>query len=79
MHGDARMNATPTAQLYGIDACRKIIFPDEATAPAERTFKKWMAARYFPVHKIGRRVFLDPEEVRAALSRRFRINAVEAR
>lgn len=72
------MNASPTAQLLGIEPCLKIVFPDEATAPAVRTFKKWMAARYFPVHKIGHRVFLDPEEVRAALSRRFRINAVDA-
>jgi hypothetical protein len=37
-----------------------------------------MANRYFPVHKIGRRVFLDPVEVRSALDRRFKINATPA-
>jgi hypothetical protein len=67
-----------TPQLVGVEACRKIVFPDEDSAPAPRTFKKWMASRFFPVHRIGRRVFLDPVEVRSALSRRFRINAVDA-
>jgi hypothetical protein len=65
-------------QLVGIEACRKIVFPDEDSAPGPRTFAKWMAARYFPVHKIGRRVFLDPEEVRRSLDRRFKINAATA-
>lgn len=64
--------------LVGVETCRKIIFPDEASAPAPRTFKKWMYSRFFPVHRIGRRVFVDPSEVRAALSRRFRINADDA-
>lgn len=64
--------------LVGINRCREILFPDAASAPAIRTFHEWMARRYFPVHKIGRRVFLDPFEVRAALSRRFRINPIPA-
>jgi hypothetical protein len=71
------MNAPAPPQLLGVESCLKTVFPDES-APALRTFKSWMYARYFPVHKIGRRVFLDPEEVRAALSRRFKINAVDA-
>ncbi len=72
------VNASTDSQLVGVEACLKTVFPDEQSAPALRTFKGWMAARYFPVHKIGRRVFLDPAEVRAALSRRFKINAVDA-
>lgn len=72
------VNAPVTSQLVGVEKCLQIVFPDPESAPALRTFKGWMAARFFPVHKIGRRVFLDPEEVRAALSRRFKINAVEA-
>lgn len=62
-------------QLVGTDRCREILFPDAASAPGKRTFAEWMARGYFPVHRIGRRVFLDPEEVRAALDRRFRVNA----
>lgn len=61
--------------LVGVNRCREILFPDPQSAPGKRTFDQWMANRYFPVHKIGRRVFLDPGEVRAALDRRFRINA----
>ena len=64
------------ATLVGVNKCREIVFPDPESAPGERTFHQWMANRYFPVHKIGRRVFLDPEEVRNALSRRFKIHAV---
>lgn len=73
------MDTATAPQLVGIDACIEKVFPDKASAPAPRTFRKWMASRYFPVHKIGSRVFLDPEEVRSALSRRFKINAVEAK
>ena len=76
MHLGDMSNAL-TTQLVGVETCRQMVFPD-SSGPAPRTFKKWMANRYFPVHKIGRRVFLDPEEVRAALSRRFRINAIDA-
>lgn len=64
--------------LVGVKKCREILFPDLTSAPGIRTFNQWMANRYFPVHKIGRRVFLDPAEVRAALDRRFRINATPA-
>lgn len=61
--------------LVGIDKCRDTVFPDSESAPSKRTFNQWMKNRYFPVHKIGRRVFLDPVEVRTALDRRFKINA----
>ncbi|RYD24155.1 MAG: hypothetical protein EOP88_01265 [Verrucomicrobiaceae bacterium] len=71
-------NNLPENTLVGINRCREILFPDAASAPAIRTFNEWMARRYFPVHKIGRRVFLDPFEVRAALDRRFRINPTPA-
>jgi hypothetical protein len=71
--------AGPGPHLIGIDDCRVVIYPDEKSAPAERTWKKWHAARYFRSYKIGRRVFGDPEEIRADLSRRFKINAVEVR
>ncbi|MCF7675523.1 MAG: hypothetical protein K9M97_09270 [Akkermansiaceae bacterium] len=70
--------ATPQErQLVGIDRCRRTVFPDEETAPSIRCFSEWMARGYFPKVKVGRRVFLDPFEVRTALERRFTINARE--
>jgi len=62
-------------QLIGAQSCIEFLFPDESSRPALRTFREWQAKRFFPVHKIGHRTFFDPEEVRAALDRRFRINA----
>ena len=67
---------TPS-QLVGAQACINLLFPDEASRPALRTFRKWQANRYFPVHKIGRSTFFDPEQVRAALDRRFKIHPTE--
>lgn len=73
------MNELPQqSALVGVNRCREILFPDPESAPGKRTFNQWMANRYFPVHKIGRRVFLDPIEVRSALDRRFKINATPA-
>ncbi len=68
-------NSSESSQLVGVNKCREIVFPDPESAPGKRTFNQWMANRYFPVHKIGRRVFLDPVEVRSALDRRFKISA----
>lgn len=65
-------------QLVGASACLQIVFPDEGSRPSLRSFRKWQAAGFFPVHRIVRRTFFDPDEVRAALSRRFRIDAKEA-
>lgn len=73
------VSTTTEHQLVGVSKCREIVFPDcKESGPAPRTFNQWMANRYFPVHKIGRRVFLDPVEVRSALDRRFKINATPA-
>lgn len=66
-------------QLVGAEDCIKIVFPLETSRPSLRTFRQWQANRYFPIHKIGHLTFFDPEQVRAALDRRFRINAIEAR
>lgn len=66
-------NQQQASTLVGVGRCLEIVFPDPASAPGKRTFNQWMANRYFPVHKIGRRVFLDPVEVRSALDRRFKI------
>jgi hypothetical protein len=64
-----------TKQLVGVAKCREILFPDPGSAPGMRTWNEWMKRKYFPRVKIGKRVFLDPDEVRSALERRFKINA----
>ena len=61
--------------LVGAEACIAIVFPDEPSRPGLRTFREWQSRGYFPVHRIGRRTFFDPEEIRSALDRRFRVNA----
>lgn len=73
------MSNPEQSTLVGVNRCREIVFPDPESAPGKRTFNQWMANRYFPVHKIGRRVFLDPVEVRFALDRRFKIAATPAK
>jgi hypothetical protein len=65
--------ATDHKQLVGAQACLDLLFPDGASRPSLRTFRQWQANRYLPFHKIGRRTFFDPEQVRAALDRRFKI------
>ncbi len=67
-----------TKQLIGAEDCIKFVFPCETSRPGLRTFREWQAKGFFPFHKIGRRTYFDPEEVRSALDRRFRINAKEA-
>ncbi len=61
--------------LVGAQKCLEILFPDEVSRPAIRTFREWQARGYFPYFKIGRRTFFNPVEVHAALARRFRIQA----
>lgn len=66
-------------QLVGAEDCIKIVFPLETSRPSLRTFRQWQANRFFPFHKIGHLTFFDPEQARAALERRFRINGEEVR
>ncbi len=68
---------TNNKQLLGAEACIASVFPHNDSRPGLRTFRQWQARGYFPYHKIGRRTFFDPEEVRSALDRRFRVNAKE--
>lgn len=62
-------------QLVGAEDCIELVFPCDKSRPALRTFREWQARGYFPHHKIGRRTYFDPQEVRIALDRRFRIKA----
>jgi len=74
------MNAsTAHPRLVGAEDCISIVFPSENSRPGIRTFRDWQAKGYIPVHKIGRRTYFDPEQVRAALERRFRVNPIEVR
>lgn len=59
------------SSLVGIQACLEIIFPDENSRPSLRAFHDWKRRGYFPQVKIGSRVFLDPEQVRASLVEKF--------
>ena len=64
-------------QLVGAVDCIKIVFPCETSSPSLRTFRQWQANGFFPFHKIGHLTFFDPEEVRFALDRRFKIKPIE--
>ena len=70
--------ATPPV-LVGINEGREIIFGTGPEAISKRAFDEWKARGYFPYVKIGKRVFVNVDEVRRALERRFKINAVEVR
>ena len=74
-------NVTATAerynepQLVGIKTGLELVFPDSETRPSIRSFNEWKNRGYFPSVKIGKRVFVDPVQVRLALESRFTINA----
>jgi len=62
-------------QLVGVKTALEMVFPDPSTRPSIRAFNSWKQLGYFPSVKIGKRVFLDPVQVRRALESRFTINA----
>jgi hypothetical protein len=69
---------TPEPTLVGIKTCHGIVFPNHETeGPGLRTFLEWKARKYFPSVKIGKRVFLDPVQVRKALDKKFTIQAID--
>lgn len=74
----AQMTA-PTNQprLVGAEDCILILFPCENSRPGLRTWRQWQSNGFLPYVRIGRRIYFDPEQVRAALERRFRINPTE--
>lgn len=60
--------------LVGMKSCLKSVFPDPATRPSFRLFNDWKAKGFLPYYKIGRRVFMDPSQVRKALDKQFKIH-----
>ncbi|MEI6673707.1 MAG: hypothetical protein WCO57_00870 [Verrucomicrobiota bacterium] len=73
-HEMSNQPASPT--LVGLEEGRKSVFGTGPESPSKRTFAEWKAKGFFPYVKVGKRVFVDSEQVRAALERRFKINAV---
>ena len=73
------MNASPTTekQLVGMKTCLELVFPDEKSRPCFRLFTGWKAKGFIPYHKVGKRVFMDPVQVRAALDKQFEIKPSE--
>jgi hypothetical protein len=67
------MNAN--TKLVSAEECIAAVFSGEKSRPALRTFREWQSRGYLPFHKIGKRTFFDPDDVRRALDRRFKIEA----
>lgn len=65
--------------LLGLEEGRIAVFGNGPEAPSKRLFDEWRARGFYPYVKVGKRVFLNAEDVKAALTRRFKINAVEVR
>lgn len=60
--------------LVGEERCREQIWPDRKSRPSSRWFLELKARGLIPFHRIGRRIFYDPAEVRRALDRQFKVN-----
>ena len=71
------MSDQTTSPAYvGIEECRKIVFGTGPEAPSKRSWDAWRAKGYYPFIRVGKRIFANPEEVSRALSRRFKVNAI---
>ena len=77
-HVTATAEQQKEPMLVGMDTGRKLVFPDPLTRPSIRSFNEWKNRGYFPSVKIGKRVFVDPVQVRLALEARFTINGGES-
>ena len=68
----AEQNNAP--RLLGIDGARKAVFEGEHP-PSLRAWNDWRAKGYYPYIKVGKRVWINPDDARKALEARFTINA----
>lgn len=64
-------------RYVGLDECREILFGTGPSAPSKRTWAEWRARKFFPILKVGKRVFCHADSVRASLERRFKINPID--
>jgi hypothetical protein len=71
------MYSQDVPKYVGLEEGRIAIFGTGPEAPSKRSWAKWKALGYYPYIKLGKRVFVNPEEVRRALERRFKVNARE--
>ncbi len=71
LHGDT----TPQNKLESIHECLGSVF--SSNPPSLRTFNEWRKLGYYPYVKVGKRVFLNPEKVKAALEKKFTIKAID--
>lgn len=66
-------SAIEDAGLVGVERCRELVFPDPDSRPCRRIWDEWRAKGLLPYRKLGRRVFMDPAEVRRAIDRQFKV------
>ena len=74
---NTQQNRRNEPTLVGMTTCLEMIFRDKATRPSIRTFHSWKSKGYLPFLKVGKRIFLDPVQVRKALDKRFTIEAID--
>ena len=68
-------NTKKKSPLLRVKPCYETLFPNPEERPSFRTFLEWKKRRYFPQIKIGGNVLLNPDDVRAAIEKRFTIPA----
>lgn len=68
---------TTTPALLGLEEGRIALFGTGPEAISKRGFDEWRSRGFYPYVKVGKRVFVNVDEVRRALERRFKIQARE--
>ena len=64
------MKDTPEP-LINAEKLREVVFDPECR-PSMRSIREWTRLRILPHVRIGRLIYFDPEEVRAALGKKAR-------
>lgn len=62
--------------LVGAIPLLEHLFPDERTRPTLRWLREMQAKRLVPYRKVGRLVYFDVMEVRRALDKQFKVEAI---
>jgi hypothetical protein len=68
---------TNAPALVGLEEGRITLFGTGPEAISKRCFAEWKSRGFYPYVKVGKRVFVNVDEVRRALERRFKIQARE--
>jgi excisionase family DNA binding protein len=72
---NTRQSITGVEGYFDAETSIEILFPGDGICL--RTFRKLQAQGYIPYLKLGRRVLFNPSEVRAALEKRLKREAVQ--